>query len=317
MTVAPAAPYSRPVDDLFPEPPIPDQKILIGTSGYSFPDWIGPFYPRGMKSSDFLTYYARHFPCVEVNSTYYGIPRPRVMELMERKTPEGFRFVVKLHQSMTHDRSLDRATLREFLAAIEPLKDARKYEGLLGQFPWAFRHTPDSLAYLDALRDALPEEPLFVEFRHRSWASPEVEPWLRQRRLGFCAVDEPQMDALMPPTTMVTAEDAYVRFHGRNAASWWSRDEEAARHGTQASTDFELRPPEPRAADAPRSGERQLLRYDYDYSKQELAEWMTRIRELADKARRTYLFFNNCHAGQAARSAKLMQELVRQQTLGS
>jgi uncharacterized protein YecE (DUF72 family) len=75
-----------------------------------------------------------------------------------------------------------------------------------------------------------------------------------------------------------------VRLHGRNAEKWWSGD--------------------------------RSTRYDYDYSEQELREWMKKVQELAERARRTYLFFNNCHAGQAARNAKLMQELMRQQQIG-
>jgi uncharacterized protein YecE (DUF72 family) len=255
-------------------------RVLIGTSGYSFPDWVGPFYPPGTRSGDFLTYYSRFFDAVEVNSTYYHIPHPRVIEMMERKTPPGFHFVVKLHQSMTHERSLEPTRVREFLAALEPLKAAGKYDGLLAQFPWGFKRGPDSLSHLDALRAALPGEPLFVEFRNASWMVPDLGPWLEKLGLGYCSVDEPRLSGLVPPVTLVTGPDAYVRLHGRNADNWWGR-------GT---------------------GDR----YDYDYSEQELKEWLKKVTELAAKARRTYLFFNNCHAGQAARNAKLMQELMRQ-----
>ncbi len=318
------------MDDLFPEtlpraPGLPDTRILIGTSGYSFHDWVGPFYPPGLSPAEFLPYYARHFSCVEVNATYYRIPDPATMARMERKTPPGFRFVVKLHQSMTHDRALDPGTVRAFLAVLEPLKQAGKYDGLLAQFPWGFRCSPAGFRYLDALRQALPAEPLFVEFRHRSWLGPELEPWLREHRIGFCAVDEPQLSDLMPPVTLVTAEDAYVRFHGRNARTWWSRSEggeagpmrgtAAGRPGREISAGWA--PETRRAPGSASAGERQLLRYDYSYSEPELGEWMSRIRELAEKARRTYLFFNNRHAGQAARSAKLMQEMLRQQKLAT
>jgi uncharacterized protein YecE (DUF72 family) len=263
-------------------------EVLVGTSGYSFPDWVGPFYPAGMKSGDFLGFYSRHFDVVEVNSTYYRIPQPRVLELMEKKTPDGFRFIVKLHQSMTHEGSLDPAAFRDFRAALQPLKDARKYDGLLAQFPWAFRFGPRSLDHLRALRERLPDEPLFVEFRHSSWTDPSLPQRLREQRLGFCAVDEPDLPGLMPPVTHVTAADAYVRLHGRNARNWW------ARAG-----------PDGRSAD----------RYDYDYNRAELGEWVKKIADLATQARRTYVFFNNCHAGQAARNAALMKELLREQQL--
>jgi len=300
------------------EPPASAPRILIGTSGYSFPDWVGPFYPPGMRSGDFLGFYARHFDVVEVNSTYYRIPHPRVMAQMERKTPAGFRFVVKLNQAMTHEGSRSPALYDEFLATLAPLKDARKYDGLLAQFPWAFKRTPQALAHLEVLRERLAGEPLFVEFRHDSWNVAETGPWLRERQLGFCAVDEPALKGLMPPVTMVTAEDAYVRFHGRNAANWWGGDERRPDAGAQAAPAeppwdlFHPAQPARVTEGKPRpSGDR----YDYDYSAPELESWLARIQALSQQARRTYLFFNNCHAGHAARNAKLMQNLLRQQNL--
>ena len=282
--------------ELPPQPADPDRRIFVGTSGYSFADWVGPFYPSGTRPGDFLAYYARHFETVEVNSTYYRVPSPAAVEKMARKTPPGFRFMVKVNQAMTHEGSLDPALVGGFRAALEPLKAAGKYEGLLAQFPWRFRRTRESESHLAALRDSLAGEPLFVEFRHASWAAPDLGGWLRERHLGHCAVDEPRLEGLMPPVALATAEDAYVRFHGRNAANWWGG-----------------RAPGPAGAAARGGGPGD--RYDYEYRADELKEWVRKVRELAEQARRTYLFFNNCHAGQAARSAKLMQELLRQQHL--
>ena len=255
--------------------------IHVGTSGYSFADWVGPFYPPGTKSGEFLPYYATRFGCVEVNSTYYRIPHPRVLEQMERKTPAGFRFIVKLNKAMTHEGSTDEALFRDFLAVLEPLKAAGKYHGLLAQFPWAFRRTDAGKRHLEVLRERLPGEPLWVEFRHASWMHPGLPDWLRERALGYCAVDEPDLPGLVPPVTHLTTDTGYVRLHGRNAATWWGRG----------------------------GGDR----YDYDYSERELKEWVTRVAALAAQAKQTYLFFNNCHAGQAARNAKLMEELLRRQ----
>jgi uncharacterized protein YecE (DUF72 family) len=190
--------------------------------------------------------------------------------------------MVKLNKEMTHDYGLDASLLREFLSAIEPLKAAGKYDGLLAQFPWGFRRTTENRRFLATLRDRLAGEPLFVEFRHDSWLTPELEPSLREREMGFCAVDEPEIEHLLPPVTMLTTPDAYVRFHGRAADKWW---------GGRGD------------------------RYDYDYRREELEGWVKKVGELADRARRIYLFFNNCHAGQAARSAKLMQQLLQQSRL--
>ena len=259
--------------------------IFVGTSGYSFADWVGPFYPPGTRSGDYLRHYAGHFGTVEVNSTYYRIPSPRVLAQMESKTPEGFRFIVKLNQAMTHKSGATAELYHEFLAAVQPLKDAGKYHGMLAQFPWAFQRTEANKQHLELLRERLQGEPLWVEFRHASWMHPKLPDWLRARQLGYCAVDEPALPGLLPPVTHLTNDIGYVRFHGRNEQTWWGRG----------------------AGD----------RYDYDYSQPELSEWVQRIQILAQQAKQTYLFFNNCHAGQAARNAKLMEELLRRQSTAS
>lgn len=264
-----------------PGPPDPSANVLVGTSGYSFADWVGPFYPPGTRSGDFLRYYSGFFPVVEVNATYYRIPEPRMLEQMERKTPGGFRFIVKLNQAMTHESSRDQGLYESFRAVLEPLKAAGKFDGLLAQFPWGFRYAPKNVDHLSVLRERLPDDPLWVEFRHDSWAREDVPLALRERKLGYCVVDEPSLEGLMPPVQWLTSTDAYVRLHGRNARNWWGRE----------------------------GGDR----YDYDYDREELTQWVRKVQDLAEKARRTYLFFNNCHAGQAARNARLMQELLRQQ----
>src|ERR1041385_6856125 len=195
-------------------------EVFIGTSGYSFRDWVGPFYPPGLPASEHLAFYAGQFNCVEVNTTYYGIPKPRVLERMAKKTPEGFRFIVKLNQALTHDRATDPLLVRQFLDAVQPLKDAGKYHGLLAQFPWAFRRDDSAKRHLEILRERLPGETLWVEFRHSSWIHPQLAPWLAERQLGYCAVDEPDLPGLVPPVTHVTNGIAYVRFPGRNARTW-------------------------------------------------------------------------------------------------
>lgn len=263
----------------------PDRRILVGTSGYSFADWIGRFYPLGLPRSDMLTYYSERFPVVEVNSTYYRVPPPRVTEQMERKTPSRFRFVVKAPQTITHERRLEPDTLAAFQDCLLPLREAGKLDGILLQFPWSFRADPKSWRLLSGARAALPGHPLYVEFRHDSWAKPETFERLRDLSLGYCVVDEPELTGLMPPVVELTSPAGYVRFHGRNRANWWGQ-----------------------------RGSRTGDRYDYLYSESELREWAVKIRDLARQAERVYVFFNNCHAGQAAQNARLMQELLAAET---
>ena len=283
--------------------------VFVGTSGYSFADWVGPFYPPGTASADFLAYYARQFSCVEVNTTYYGIPRLRVLARMAQKTPPGFRFIVKLNQAMTHQAASEPALYARFIEVVQPLKDLGKYHGLLAQFPWGFKRDERSKAHLELLRERLPDEPLWVEFRHASWMHPRLPTWLAERQLGYCAVDEPALRGLVPPVTHVTNGIGYVRFHGRNGQHWWgSGSRVTASPASPASAAIGGAGP---AAPARGAARRDQLRYDYDYSARELDEWVARVNAMAQQAKQTYLFFNNCHAGQAARNAKLMEELLR------
>lgn len=256
--------------------------ILVGTAGYSYPDWRGHFYPDGMAPRDMLSFYARRFPAVELDFTYYRLPTATTLAAMERKTPAGFKFTVKLHQSLTRQVPATAAELadneRAFLSALAPLTDSGKLGCLLAQFPFSFRATDANRDYLRGLSERL-AQPLVVEFRNREWATVETEALLRGINAGYCCVDEPDLPGLMPRTSVATGQLAYLRFHGRNAAKWW-------RH------------------------EQAWERYDYLYSESELAEWLPGIGDLDASADVTYVMFNNCHAGQAARNATVLQELL-------
>jgi uncharacterized protein YecE (DUF72 family) len=252
--------------------------ILIGTSGYSFADWVGPFYPSGTPRGAMLEYYARHFPVAEINATYYRIPTPRSFAAMAQRTPEEFKFVVKAHRSMTHERDEIGANIDGFRECLKPLDAAGKLSGVLLQFPWSFKHGPAALDHLTRVRAELSEPSLFAEFRHVSWVRDDVFAFLTDHRIGYCAVDEPDLPGLVPPVVRVTSSEGYVRFHGRNKGTWW--------------------------------GDAEGDRYDYRYSKPELAEWVDKIRALDARTDRTFVFFNNCHGGQAVDGARLMAQLL-------
>lgn len=306
----------------------PDRpRILIGTSGYSFPDWVGPFYPPGIERSKMLDFYAREFPVVEVNATYYRLPPPATFRAMERKTPPEFEFVVKTHHDMTHERSLDPALYHEFARAVEPVQAAGKLQGLLAQFPYSFHRTPENERFLAVLKTRLPEVPLFVEFRHRSWVEDGVWERLEAEGIGYVSVDEPDLPGLVPPIARVTGPEriGYVRLHGRNKANWWRNPERGrpdrgegprgkAGPGSQAAEPVTAAEYGPlfAAATPPAPGPSGASsdRYDYLYSEAELNEWVGKIREMTANAKKTFVFFNNCHVGQAATGAKLMRRLL-------
>lgn len=259
-------------------------RIRIGTSGYSFADWVGTFYPGGTPRSRMLDEYVHHFDVVEINSSYYRVPDPRMFARMEEKTPPGFEFVVKLYKGMTHEIADDDSMYGAFIDSIAPLKEAEKFGGYLAQFPWKFKRGRDAEAHLAALRERLGDDPLFVEFRHDSWIDRETFDLLRSLGIGYCAVDEPHLKGLVPPVVAATTETGYVRFHGRNAKNWWGRG----------------------------GGDR----YDYDYSTKELSEWSDKLLKLEEKVKKVYAFFNNCHAGHAANNAELMIEMLGEELGG-
>jgi uncharacterized protein YecE (DUF72 family) len=254
--------------------------IRVGTSGYSFKDWVGPFYPAGTRPDQQLEFYTRAFDCLEVNVTYYRVPDARLLAGIERRTPEGFALVVKLHGDITHRHSRDKAVDSAFHEAVQPLHDAGKMHGLLAQFPYSFRNTQENRGFVAELRDRFPDESLFVEFRRDEWAAPPVFSFLRALRVGWVCVDEPALPGLVPPVAVATTDVAYVRLHGRNARDWYG------------------------------SGTAGADRYDYSYKETELREWATKVHQLARETRQTFVFFNNCHGGQAPANAAVFQGLL-------
>jgi uncharacterized protein YecE (DUF72 family) len=284
--------------------------ILLGTSGFSYPDWDGAFYPPGLPRAKQLDYYVRQFATVEVNSTYYRIPPPSTFAAMERKTPPGFEFVVKAHGDMTHKQTRDPEVYEAFQASIAPLVEARKLSGVLAQFPQSFHRMVDNEGFLLWMQDRLEGIPLFVEFRHNSWLHEDVFEWMEQKSMGYVSVDEPDLPGLLPRVARATGPLGYVRFHGRNAKSWYAGDGRGAASGGAAAAKSAGVVKETAAPPKPREREHRLLRYDYLYSEAELKEWADKIRDLNAKTQKTFVFFNNCHAGQAATSAKLMRTLL-------
>ncbi|MBI3910117.1 MAG: DUF72 domain-containing protein [Armatimonadetes bacterium] len=253
--------------------------IRIGTSGFSYEDWRGHFYPPDLPKRDMLPYYARFFPTVEINATYYSLPSPFTFMQMARKVPEGFDFVVKAHKTMTHAGEYVPEAFEGFRRAVSPLTERNMLGCVLAQFPWSFRYAPENLAYLRQLRDGLADLPTVVEFRNRAWVRDETFATLRDLGLGFCCVDEPRLKGLMPPVCAATSPLGYIRFHGRNAAKWWQH-------------------------------EQAYERYDYLYSEAELAEWVPKIRALEAQVKRVYLFFNNHYEGKAGQNARMLARLL-------
>lgn len=264
--------------------------IHVGTSGFSYQDWRGFFYPEGLPDRDMLPYYAQQFDTVEVNSTYYRLPGPETFSRMLKKVPAHFRFAVKAYREMTHEIGGRAAgtpgtgagtedVFARFVDALAPLASASQLACTLVQFPWSFRNGPENRDYVAKLRDRMQGLPTVVEFRNRDWVADATFDLLRSCGLGYCCVDEPRMKGLMPPLAVATSSVGYVRFHGRNAQKWWSHEEA-------------------------------WERYDYLYSEAELQEWVPRVCDLARETQETYVFFNNHYQGKAGKNAAMFMQLL-------
>lgn len=253
--------------------------ILIGTSGWSYDDWVGPVYPDQLPKGQWLPFIAERLDTLEVNVTYYRIPSQRVVAGWAERTPDGFLFSVKAHRSITHER--EKVDFESYRSGLEPLVESEKLACVLAQFPFSFGANPENHQYLRRLRDGFDDLPVVVEFRNRAWLNENTFDLLRELGFGFCAVDEPQYDSLMPPIAKATSPLGYVRFHGRNYEKWW-------RH------------------------EQAWERYDYTYSRGELQEWVPKLKGLEAQTEITLVYMNNHYRGQSLDAAAKLADLLRE-----
>jgi len=286
-------------------------EIRIGTCSWADEALSKHWYPKGVASGDRLAWYADHFDTVEVDSTYYRLPAPEMVERWARRTPEGFTMHVKAFGLMTRhpvkketlppdlrdDAPLDergrvnrpsrefRAQVFErFLDALEPLRAEGKLGGILFQFPSYVVRKEASFDYIRWAREQLGDDEMLVEFRHVSWLDDEGRgetlAFLEEIGAANVIVDAPRIESaknLVPTVLALTSPTAYIRFHGRNAETWNKRGGSAAE------------------------------RFDYLYSEAELREWVEPLRELAGQAQQAFAFFNNNATSDDGRGGRVAQ----------
>jgi uncharacterized protein YecE (DUF72 family) len=285
--------------------------LRIGTSGWSYPSgegtWNGVFYPAtrskrdGTKGFDELRFYAEHFDTVEVNTTFYGMPRAEVTRQWVTRTPPGFEFSLKLYQKFTHPKMFREAALKtapgadgplldllaqvtrsdidDFRAGIDPLVSSGRFGALLAQFPASFKDTPASRDYLAQLLRAFRDYPVAVELRHRSWSDAfgETLALLDEFGAAFTQIDEPKFKLSIRQNYLPNISTFYyMRLHGRNAAQWWS-------HG--------------RSED----------RYNYLYSARELQEFSDVAGAARRLVKKSYLYTNNHYSSKSVVNALMLK----------
>lgn len=273
--------------------------ILIGTSGWSYDDWVGPFYPTELakEKGKWFSYYAEYFNTVEINSTFYRPPGEFQVKswITKAKDKKGFEYSLKMPQLVTHkalvDGNLENAIFwaNSFQrTCVKPLADAGLLGCVLLQLSPYFKNSGRALNDLKGLLDALPtqDHDYAVEFRHRSWldeSRKEMDPAtleaLRERNVANALLDGPGQ----PVTEAQTADHAYVRFHGRNKDIWFRGEKE---------------------------DDHRLNRYDYLYDKDQLDPWVPRIKEATIKAAKVRGYFNNHARAKAIKNAFQLMDML-------
>lgn len=253
--------------------------IRIGTSGYSYKDWVGPFYPEGIKPQLMLKYYSQYYNFTEINSTYYKIPDPKNFYKMAEITPIDFTFTIKLFGGMTHTRDCSDLEFEKFIQGIKNIDECGKLGCLLAQFPNSFAYTKENMDYLAMLGDRLQEFKIAMEFRNDTMVNVKVLEFLKQKDLSFVCVDEPKIKGLVDTGIIKTNRTGYIRFHGRNESKWYNNN---ASHE----------------------------RYDYLYSEKELKEWAGAVKGMEHSNDDLFISFNNHFNGQALLNAKMMKEII-------
>jgi len=281
-------------------------KILVGTASWSDPGFVQRWYPKRMRASERLGWYAQHFELVEVNSTFYSVPDLRMVERWCAATPDGFIFDVKLHQLFSFHSTaakllpadlqqraetdakgrvkrtpaLEESLIEAFLHSMAILHSAGKLGVLLLQLSPAFSPRKHKLGELEHLIEMLRDYPLAIEFRNRNWVIgdqfSETVKFLERQRAIFVNIDAPAAEhfTIMPSNLDETTNPdlAYLRLHGRNTRAYLT-------------------------------GKTVAARFDYDYTDGEIAEVAERSKKLARATRELHVIFNNNNLDYAPRAA--------------
>ena len=293
----------------------PESRILVGTASWSDPGFVEHWYPKKMPAGERLAWYAQHFEMVEVNSTFYSVPDPRLTERWCHSTPDGFVFDVKLHQLLSRHSAnakllppalqkkaetdpkgrvkltpkIERAMIDEFQRPLEILRSHGKLGALLLQLSPGFSPRKHQLGELDDLLGQLADYQLAIELRNRNWVEDEnleaTLDFFRKHSATLVSVDAPAEKhfTIMPPelNAITNPELAYLRLHGRDAHAYTT-------------------------------GKTVAARFNYDYNDDEIEEVADRARDLTKEATEVHVVFNNNALDYAPHAAARMRKALGQ-----
>lgn len=250
------------------------------------------FYPKELKRQEFLGYYATVFNALELNFCFYSMPTVERMQNFYNRTEGKVQFSVKANRLLTHEIDKNwRTTAAAYKAAISPLQDKAVLSSVLFQLPQSFHYTTENRVYLAELIKEFDGYPVVIEFRHREWIRASVFEGLASRKASVAFCDMPNLKAL-PATDFSSKEatqfigpNAYIRLHGRNENAWYCND--GANNGS--------------------------VRYDYEYTDEELSLFVPVIRAAIIEGHKPLVFFNNHPKGSGAKNAVILKEMCERE----
>ena len=274
--------------------------IYIGPAGWSYPDWAGSVYPpKKQRDFDPLEFISSYFNLIEINSTFYRVPAPEISRRWAQRVigNPDFRFTLKAHRDFTHSKTNPTsAAIDAFKRSIAPLLDADRLLRVLLQFPWSFKNTGANRRRIDQLVSSFRPFSVAVELRHGGWERDGGLEAVAQSGATVCAVDQPVIGDSLPFRPQgaggqgaggqgasgqgASGQSAYFRLHGRNKSEWFKRD---------TNRD---------------------LRYNYLYSRSELAPVADTIRGASETAKEVVVVLNNHFRGQAVANSFELKSML-------
>lgn len=262
-------------------------QLLIGTSGYDYPEWKGVFYPTDLPRKDFLSYYATQFNALEINNTFYNMPDAGRINSFYERSQGKLNFSIKANRLLTHEIDQNWKNYGDDLKnAIKDLQEKDCLSAVLFQFPQSFHYEKENRIYLADLINYFSGFPVVIEFRHSEWIRPSVFEGLNQRNASIVFCDMPQLKNLpdgFGVKTPFIGKNAYIRFHGRNENAWYAKTEDSLANNGSA-------------------------RYLYDYSDDELNKFVPVIGNAIKEGKKAQIYFNNHPKGLGAKNARNLKE---------
>jgi len=291
-------------------PDVSSAGYLVGTSGYYFDDWIGIFNPpkvtgrnlealseRDKLDQDRFQFYQKYFPFVEINNTFYGMPKIEYFHSLVARSKTGSQFTIKVYREISHTRNWDVSSglelIKGHVRVCSPLQENNQFYSFLLQLEDRVEFTQKRLDYLISIcsKSVKYGFDIHVEFRNKTWHKFQVLQSLRDSGIGICNTEIPSFKSVFPLKDYATTRKGYVRYSGKNFENWYPKGRQITSKDRVSTRN---------------------ARYDYSYSNQEIEARVLKQLSLRQKTDLVAVAYNNHYSGQAVFNAIQNMKFIEQ-----